>query len=99
MVIAQRICMTLFQNTLVRSIDWRDLVYERESHLLNEEARVLPIQYRITASHLGRNYNFGLNDEYDVDAAELGNEARIINHDMARVNCVVKGEAVLCKIS
>ena len=49
----------------------------------------------MVASHLGRNYNFGLNDDYDVDAAEMGNEARIINHDIARANCVVKRELIL----
>jgi len=35
---------------------------------------------RILRKHIGLNYNFGLNNEYDIDSARVGNETRYINH-------------------
>lgn len=33
--------------------------------------------------HLGLNYSFGLNSEYHIDSARVGNETRFINHGEA----------------
>ena len=36
--------------------------------------------HRILRKHLGLNYSFGLNEDYHIDSARVGNETRYINH-------------------
>ncbi|KAF8588188.1 hypothetical protein K439DRAFT_1335979, partial [Ramaria rubella] len=43
----------------------------------------------VQTQHLGRNYLFGLNVEWTIDAALVGNETRFINH--------ATGNAANCK--
>jgi len=44
---------------------------------------LLPTKYdrrEILRKHLGLNYSFGLNEDYHIDSARVGNETRYINH-------------------
>jgi len=47
----------------------------------------------IMRKHLGLNYSFGLNSEYHIDSARVGNETRFINHgegDKANATAIKK---------
>ena len=47
---------------------------------------------RVQTRHLGRNYLFGLNGEWTIDAAVVGNETRFINHAHGSLaNCRAEG--------
>lgn len=69
---------------------WRTLV--GTSRILCDYCQVTN-ENRVQTRHLGRNYLFGLNAEWTIDAALVGNETRFINHARGSLaNCRAEGK-------